>query len=374
MSPRGSEARRSATPGAASHAMAGLVLTRVACEGGATRTEIVRDLAPITSHKLSPGEWRAAVDEAVSDLVAEELACETRGRLLATERGLVEAGVFLGAAEQLPASNWSETRDVALVARALGMAGEPVRRKRALADPKRLRALVVQRAYGLKGKATVPPAKLRAQLAVVALERAFGNKIKAGIGKGERLPSKAARALAAQLSRAPRDFSSDERLIAQLAAEQVGALQPEPDAVRTAILRGFVASLLEKAGPSEGGGREASPPLPRPANDRGPSSAGKPAPRPDLRAFASAVQRAATARAQGWPARAFICHVWEVIRAEHSDWSLSEIEFKAMLAEAHRHGAIKLATADLKSKSAEFERSETPFGANTVMHYVRADA
>ena len=51
------------TPERASEELAlipALVLVRIACEGGATRAEIVRDLAPFLAQRLSPAEWRAA--------------------------------------------------------------------------------------------------------------------------------------------------------------------------------------------------------------------------------------------------------------------------------------------------------------------------
>ena len=380
MSPRGSEARVTISSEPVGSPLSVLVLARVLCASGATRAEIVRDLAPLAAHRLSPGEWRASADEIVYTLVVQGLATESRARLTVTEAGASVVAADLGV-EPGVALGWPEMRDVVLIARALGVTGESLARKRALADPDVLRTFILQRAYGLKGKRTVPAAKLRAQLAVVALERAFGNKIKAGVGKGERLPSKAARALAAQLSKSPREFTTDQKLIAHLAAEHAGALQPEPDALRAAILKQFVSALFDAVPMEQPSARTkaavapspSTPGMPAAANDREPRAEGRPPPRPDLADFAAAVHRAAAVRAQGWPARAFICHVWDVIAAEHAHWSLSEVEFKAMLAEAHRHGAVKLVTADLKNKSIEFQRSETPFGANTVMHYVRVE-
>ncbi len=56
--------------------------------------------------------------------------------------------------------------------------------------------------------------------------------------------------------------------------------------------------------------------------------------------------------AEGWPGnrKAFISHVWNAIRDSEPQWGISEIEFKCMLAEAHRAGRIVLANADLKDK------------------------
>ena len=99
----------------------------------------------------------------------------------------------------------------------------------------------VQQAYGLPGRRTPSVAKLRCALAVVALERAFGNKIKSGLDSGKSLSAKAGRMLAGQLSRRPRDFGTDARLIAALAAEACGSSQPDAGALRQTILRNAIS-------------------------------------------------------------------------------------------------------------------------------------
>jgi hypothetical protein len=354
-----------------------LLLARIACEGGATRSELSRDLAPLVQHKLSPGEIRAAIETGVMALLDLELASEARGRLSVTERGAGAAADFL---ETGPAGagTWEAVRDIALVAKALGLGAEPLARKKALARPEGLRALILQKTYGLKGKKNSPAAKLRAQLALVALERAFGNKIKTGFTKGGGLPSKAARTLAGQLATSPREFPTDAKLIAQLAADAVGAAQTDPDVVRLAVLRRMMSQLLDAAQPAARAARTApaAPLAParlvdRPANDTKPASG--PPPRPGLEEFAGAVKRAADRLAQGWPRKALISHVWDRVRIEHEIWALSEIEFKSMLTEAHRRGAIALVTADLKNLNRqEIERSATP-DRNTIWHYVRIE-
>jgi len=361
--------------------IANLVLARIACEGGATRAEIARDLVPILQHRLSPAESRAAIESAIATLVGAGLAGETRGRFSAAEAGRRQAQAFLETAGPGPAS-WEVVRDIALVAKALGLGGEPAARKTALARPQGLRTAILQTTYGLGRKKNTPDAKLRAQLALVALERAFGNTIKAGFAKGSGLPSKAARTLAGQLAAAPREFATDAKLIAQLAADAVGAAQADPDVVRTALLRRLVATLLDAAPPAQ---RTAKPVVATPArparlvetaaNDKTPKASG-PAPRPGLADFAASVRRVAGRSAQGWPGnrKAFISQVWEAIRVENEIWGLSEIEFKCMLTEAHRRGAIQLANADLKNRDLrhEIERSATP-DRNTIWHYVRVE-
>jgi hypothetical protein len=356
-----------------------LLLVRIACEGGATRSDLARDSGALLQHKLSPAEVRAAVDAGVAALIRREFAIETRGRLSATEAGTELAASFTEAGS-LPLADWDQVRDIALVAKALGLGREPASRKKSLARPEGLRTAILQTTYGLKGKKNIPDAKLRAQLALVALERAFGNKIKAGFAKGAGLPSKAARTLAGQLASSPREFATDAKLIAQLAADAVGAAQTDSDVVRLALLRRMMTQLFDAQPRAENrAARHApvqsiQPPrlVDRVANDRKPANG--PPPRPGLEDFSAAVKRAAGKSAHGWPAKAFISRVWDAIRVEHEIWALSEIEFKSMLIEAHRRGALALANADLRSKELrdDIERSATP-DRNTVWHYVRIE-
>lgn len=351
-----------------------ILLARIATEGGATRSEIARDLSPLFSHKLSPADWRRAVETRLGHLIAAGFATETRGCLRATEAGEAAAGKFLGRGQGLP--SWPEQRDIFLVAKGLRLDGESPSLIKVLARPEGLRAVIVQKAYGLRLKKNQPPAKIRAQLALIALERAFGNKIKAELGKGSSLSSKAARLLAGQLSRSPRDFGTDARLIAELAAEHVDAPQSDLDALRAAILRNLAGSALA----AETGTQAKANPAPRvlspAANDTAPSAQSRPPHRPDVREFAREVMHEAKCRAEGWPGnrKAYISHVWQAIRDRRAEWCLSEIEFKCMLAEAHRAGQIVLANADLKDKKnmADIESSATLY-KNTVWHFVRVE-
>lgn len=353
------------------------LLARIAVEGGVTRSEIVADLGPIFAHKLSPAEWRRTAEQQLGQLVAGGLATESRGRLKATADGAAAAARFLGQ-KSAGASSWPDVRDGALIAKALGVEGESAARLKMLARPEGLRALILQTAYKLPVRKNPSPAKLRAQLALVALERAFGNKIKTGLGKGSAFTAKAGRTLAGQLALNTRDFSTDQKLIAHLAAENAGAVQQEIDALRTALLKRLGSSVLaaEAARQPKVTVAQAEA-IPEPANDRGPPAAEKPKSyRPDVGAFAASVQRAAAKHAEGWPGnrKAFISLVWQAIRESEPRWDLSEIEFKCMLAEAHRAGAVVLANADLKDKrlKAEFENSAITY-KNTVWHFVRVE-
>ena len=387
--------RRRADDAAPAQELRPLLLARLAVAGGATRAEIVRDGLPLVSHRLSPAEWRRAAAETAAALLADGLAGETRGRLRLTPAGEEAARRLLGAFKSWP-SSWAELRDERLVATALGLAGESGQKLKALATPEGLRALILQKAFGLPLKGNQTANRLRVELAVVALERAFGNKIKGGLGSSGGFTAKAGRLLAGQLAARPRDFGTDGRLIAELAAEQVGAPQPDADAVRLALLRRWVAALLPPPVQAVAAVIPARPaevvPLPvRPlpgregvvgmapaaANDAGPAST-RPAPqqRPGLDQFAREVIAAAAQVAEGWPGnrKAFISRTWQVIRSSWPGWQLSEIEFKCMLAEAHRAGQIVLANADLKDKRSipDIEASAIAY-KNTVWHYVRVE-
>jgi hypothetical protein len=364
-----------------------LILVRTAASGGATRTEVASDLAPFFTHKLSPADWRRLAEKEIGLLIANGLVAETRSRLALTETGALAAARFLGQKTLTPGS-WPELRDIALVAKGLGLEKETAARLKPLARVEGLRTLIVQKAFGLSVKKNPPPTKLRAQLAVVALERAFGNRIKAGFGKGSALSAKAGRLLAGQLSQNPRAFATDAKLIAELAAEHAGARESTLDGLRLGILRGLGAHALE-----QGSAEIATPEAERSvmptrvtepasalapaANDTVPATPkAVPSPRPDLSEFARAVKKAAASRAEGWSGsrKAFISHVWDAIRINQPSWQVSEIEFKCMLAEAHRLGALVLANADLKDKKSikEFESSAVPY-KNTVWHFVRVE-
>lgn len=364
-----------------------LILVRAAADGGATRAEVAADLAPLFTHKLSPADWRRLAEREIGQLVATGLLTEERRRLRATEDGERAAAHYLGQ-KALGAKPWAELRDIALVAKGLGLEKETQARLKPLARVEGLRTLIVQKAFGLSVKKNAPPTKLRAQLAVVALERAFGNRIKAGIGKGSALSARAGRLLAGQLSQNPRAFTTDAKLIAELAAERAGAKDSTLAALRTGILRSLGAKALEAGSAVIATPESRAPqmpirvsapdaPPPKPANDSKPVAVDPPkALRPDLPEFARAVKKAAASRAEGWSGsrKAYISHVWETIRATEQAWALSEIEFKCMLAEAHRAGALVLANADLKDKrnADNIERSAVPY-KNTVWHFVRVE-
>jgi len=353
-----------------------LILARISCSGGATHAQLVRDLGPMVSKRLSPAEWRAAVEAATARLDAAGLVREHRGRMRASEDGAVAVARFLGEKES-HARAWSEQRDTWLVAKALGIdAAKPTLRK-ALARPEGLSALVVQKAFGLAMRQALSPSKLRAALALVALERAFGDNVKSGLKteKGTALSAKAGRVLAGQLLQSPRELATDGRLVAALSAELTGAARPEVDVMRLALLRRLAGATPAHAAPAaKTNGAAAVPQAPRSAPVQLVSTQGEL--RPGLTQFSAGVLNAARSHAEGWPGnrKAFISQVWKAIRTSHPEWGLSEIEFKDMLAGAHRAGQLVLTGADLKNKQnlKELEDSAILY-KNTVWHFVRVE-
>jgi hypothetical protein len=356
-----------------------ILISRIACAGdtGATRAAVERDTSTIVSHIHTNGEWHARVTELIGGLQAQGVILNKTAKLKLSEEGHAAARSFL-AVKSTKFPDWPEVRDMRLIARALGLQGESAKRQRALGNVERLRARILERVFALRLRGSATPARVRSALAVVALDRAFGNKLKNRLGAGKGLSGDAGRLLAAQLLRRPREFDSDRRLLADLAAEQLGAPATDIAVLRQAILRRFVTRRAPTQPPnhadvpaqtSAAGGDTPQPVRPKRAEREQAQDA-----RPDMMKFVAEVTRAAIDGAQGWPGdrKAYISLVWKSIRESQPNWMLSEIEFKCMLTEAHRSGRLVLANADLKSKTDQPElRASTVSYKNTEWHYIR---
>jgi len=351
-----------------------VVLVRIASAGrGLAKSELADDLAPLTAHRVPAARWRALLDREIDALAAAGLIAAAGSRIEASAAGVARAAIFLGLKGNLPRS-WDDVLGVRLVAKALGLECEAGKRLAALATPDGLRAAIVQKAFGLKSKGVATPSRLRAGLAAVALARAFGNKFKAEAAGKTGFSPKAGRLLAAQLAKRPRDFGTDSRLVAALAAEHVGAAQSGFGALRLAVLRRYLDGAEKPATPPRR--PLAKAPLPRPRLVEPEPVPQPPMGRPDLAGFAQEVRRHAGDKAQGWPGnrKAYISHVWHTVRERRPEWGLSEIEFKCMLTEAHRAGSLALANADLKDNSniAQLQDSAVVY-KNAVFHFIRVD-
>lgn len=354
-----------------------MVLARIACDEGATRPELARELGPYVG--VGPVA-RMPIEAELAQLVRAGHAIESRSRFTASPEGVEKLYADLNI-KALP-KTWTELRDIRLVGKALGLEREPPSRLKGLTEPDVLRAEVLIKFYGLALKGSSSPIKLRTALAVTALERAFGNRIKGELSASTGLNAKASRVLAGQLLLKPRDAGTDKRLVAMLAAEAVGSPRIDIDLLRVGIL-GRYALGKSAAAPSSRPEPVAAlpatvavqPAVPAPASA---ASAQRPSAsnRPDLPGFVKVVQAAACAHAEGWPGnrKALISRVYAAIMKEHSGWGLSLVEFKAMLAECHRIGKLALVTADLKDKRIldELKQSQIVY-KNTVWHLVRVE-
>ncbi|MFN0217254.1 MAG: hypothetical protein ACKVP4_00415 [Hyphomicrobium sp.] len=362
-------------------AVADLVLLRVAA-APATRADLQRDLLALTAPGKASGPagvaFRRAAETAIGAHITQGLMAESKGRLQAFEAGRAAAARLLPGASAAR-GGWDDMRR-ALVVRALGLTRASPQILKATERLEGLAALVLQAHFELTADRAMSPNDLRAALAVVALERAFGDKIKTGLGKGSGLPGKAGRLLAGQLFAKPRAFSSDGKLIVALAAEVAGSAEATIESLTLAVLRNLTAASDRAIQSDVALAPKRPTPSPAPANDALPIAA-PPLPTrriepPEMREFASAVLQAARPAAQGWPGarKAFISLVWQAIRNARPDWGLTEIAFKSMLAEAHRTGEIVLASADLKDRCdlRALEESRIVY-KNTVWHFVRVE-
>jgi hypothetical protein len=369
-----------------------LLLARLADAKGAGPSELIKDVALLFPPNTQ-ADAKKFLKALAADLHKAGLVERQGGRLSVSAEGRARAVAHLGG-RPLP-RDWASTRDQRLVALALGMKDQAPSRLSALAKPDGIRCAIVQAAYGLAIKGALTPARVRAALSVVALERAFGNKVKSGLDAGDGLSAKAGRVLAGHLARKPRDYGTDSRLVATLAAEHLDCRTSDADQLRIALLRRHFGRTLkapsQRSETQPAAGIEASQrqsarapagSIAAPVTPTAPPAlptAGMPPPaasRPDLAGFASEVQRAARQRAEGWPGnrKAFVSHVWQALAGLHPEWGLGLVEFKAMLTEAHRIGVVVLAAADLKDKERikDFQDSAIAY-KNTVWHFVRID-
>jgi hypothetical protein len=354
-----------------------LVLLRVAA-APATRSELQRDLAALVAPRIPGTQFRRAAELAIGAHTVRQLIGEQRGRLSATAAGSRAAETLL-APHPIGLGDW-ETARQGLLLKALDMTTPTPAIVKALNRPEGLAAIALQRHYEMSLDRVLSPTTLRAELAVIALEKAFGNKIKTGLGKGSGLPGKAGRILAGQLFKQPREIASDSKLVLALAAEILAAPDQTLDGLKLAVLRRLTTTPAG-APPPVLEGKVAQPPRPIADNDSAALATPLARPprvtaRPDMAEFCEAVVSAARPVSEGWPGnrKAFISLVWKAIRNTRPEWELSEIVFKSMLAEAHRSGTLVLAGADLKDKCdlKELEDSKILY-KNTVWHFVRVE-
>lgn len=355
-----------------------VLLVRIASAGpaGVTRATLRGDIEPLVEHRLTSAEWRRSLDELLFVLLTEGLVVTHRMRLTTTDSGMIAATAFLGAA--IPArADWTEVRDVLLVGRALGVeVGQSMRRKK-LENAQGLRGAILERSFGLTPAKSATVTGLRDTLARKAAAKG-STKTAASAARGKADAGKPLRSRRAveRLLRRPREFASDAALLAELAAEQVGAQQTSLPSLRKAILRKLVgkpAAGHNKA--NSGQGKDGAAPRPSSVQPS-PASTVPPAPAIELGAFCQEVVRQAKACAEGWPGnrRAYIATVWQRISIAQHGWDLTQEAFKSQLVEAHKAGRLTLAYADLRSKDTiELVQASAVSDRNNEWHFIRVE-
>jgi hypothetical protein len=358
-----------------------MVLVRVVSAGKPLpRETVVKDLAALADDLIADGHFEAHVQRDLAALADAGLVELKASSAAATGAGEKRVAMLLGGRGGVPKS-WAEARNIRLIARALWMENEPPKKLAALAKADGLKAAIIMSAYRLKLRGPASPVRLRQALARVALSRVLTAAEATVSPSKSGMSATAERALAGRLSTSGKTFRTDQQLIAALAAEHVGADMADLARLQDAILR----RSLVKTG-------EAQPPV-RPKRTSATAKAIAPlvAPRsapavvppppliqakPTLIAFADDILKLATPVADGFAGnrRAWISKVWTTVQAQRPHWGLTEVEFKAMLTEAHRSGHLVLANADLRDERnlRDVQASAVTY-RNTVFHYVRVD-
>ncbi len=316
---------------------------------------LMRDLQPLVAHKLSPYMWRRTLDDAMMALAAKDHVALHHQHFHATSKGHRWRDERFG--WRVPAgANWPELRDVHLLGHALKI-GRDRRAKDVLATGEGLRRLILERRLGVKLRGKESLAGIRDVLARLALRQGSVSGDLAISGHLLTAPERLAQAATLIKGRAKPD--NDHRLIARIAAEQVGSPNTSPAALRMQLLRTYMA-----------GGR----PL---VDVRAKATVAR-APQPvfELGEFLTEVRNFARECAQGWSGnrRALISRVFPRLVDAHPEWGLDVGRFKTLLAEAHKAGRLNLVHADLRDKKLLDDLAASAVAYhNMTMHFIRVE-
>lgn len=385
-----------------------LILARVAGAGKRPPgpANVRKDLARFVGARWSASEWRARLDQRIEALRARgDLA--PRPPLAITDDGRARVARALGLDPAAPVPPWRALRGWLLPALALGLAPDAPRVRERLSKADGLRAAVLRREHGLPGPETPTRGQAVDALAWQAL----------GVDTDRRLSlNEVRRKLLMQ--RLGRDTRLDlDKLVNLLAAEAAGASRPDADALRDALVRGWLEGgagedapeARDQAGaaresdaegalaaaaelPADGGAvvdgaivaEDAVPaPIAGPADSTAPmpvvaaarAMAAPPPARFDLAAFARAVQRAADDERDGrfGERKVFISAVWRRLRQAPLLDGMDLDGFKRRLVDANRADLLALHRADLVSlmDAGEVHASEIAYG-NATFHFIES--
>jgi hypothetical protein len=316
---------------------------------------LMRDLQPLVAHKLSPYMWRKTLDDTMLALAAKDHVAMHHQHFHATSKGHRWRDDRFG--WRVPAgANWPELRDVHLLAHALSL-GRDHRARAQLTSGEGMRRLVLERRLDVTLRGAEGVAGIRDVLARHALRK---GTVSGNLAiSGHLLTAPERRAQAATLIKGRAKPDTDYRLVARIAAEQVGSADTSPQALRMQLLRTYMTGE-------------------RPLGEvrrRGPVTR---APQPpfELGEFLTEVRNFARECAQGWSGnrRALISRVFPRLVDAHPEWGLDVGRFKTLLAEAHKAGRLHLVHADLRDKKILDDLAASAIAYhNMIMHFIRVE-
>jgi hypothetical protein len=329
------------------------------------RMRLMRDIEPMVAHRLSPFMWGKLFDDTMLALAAKDHVTLHHQHFRATAKGHRWRDERLG--WRVPANtSWPDLRDQHLLAHALKI-GRGANAKAALASGEGLRRLLLERTLGVKLRPHEGLAGIRDVLARHALRTGTVTGDLAVSGHFLTAPERRAQAATLIKGRAKPD--SDHRLIARIAAEQVGSHRTSPAALRMQLLRAYMC-----------GEPVANAVKPKQPVAKGPVSKGtvprKTQPAFELGEFLAEVRNFARECAQGWSGnrRALVSRVFPRLAAAHPDWGLDVGRFKTLLAEAHKAGRLNLVHADLRDKKLLDDLAASAIAYhNMTMHFIRVE-
>ncbi len=345
-----------------SSVMQELIQLRIACAAdcGCTLTDLHNDLLDFDIGFGSSNEFRTDLMKYLRELTKFGAVIHQRqGQIVATETGTKRSVEFLGV-QSLARLDWNDIKSIHIIAQFLGIKSRSLAVLKLLRTADGLRAAILKAFYQLPLKAHVPSlSQVRNALAIQSIGDMFSNELNGSLNGQSRLPEDIAILLASRNLKRPREIGSTSQLLAKLAAEAVGAENPDLRSLRKAIYRKFVihGGMVSRMRTRESTVKKMESVF-------------------DLEAFAEVVNGLAKENASGWDGnrRAYISHVWRAICLRKLEQNLNEKEFKTRLAEAHRAGHLSLAIADLRDKSniSDIQESVTRY-KNTEWHLIRVE-
>ncbi|MBJ6765512.1 hypothetical protein JGU66_32565 [Myxococcaceae bacterium JPH2] len=315
-----------------------------------TRKELADALRPFVEHRWSRAEWARRFEPLVDTLLADALVQpRSRQGLTLTPEGRKKALQFLGV-DSPRGLTWKRLKQQHLMARSLALpASKAVLTRLANADG--MRAALLKREHAVEG----PDAPTLAQVRDRLLWRSLGVET----DKPFTLAAVQAHLLSSLLEL---EVAQPRRALEQLAARAAGAARADAEALRLALLRGWLMADATESAPRPDAppDEEAEPAVPEPG-PVAPASMGT--------SFAEHLLTVARALPTGryGDNKVFISHVWRALQPE---WPNREAFDEALL-EANRARQLSLSRADLVSAMDPTDVAESEVSAlGASFHFV----